>query len=297
MSQQKPTIGFIGLGVMGGAMAANILNAGFPLKVFNRSRPAIDVLVSAGAEAADDPADLAASSEILVLCLPDTPDVETVLFGENGVAAGIRSGSLVIDTSSISPAAAQHFAKRLRNFGVDFVDSPVSGGPKAAKDGTLSCMIGGSDGAIARAMPVLQAIGKTHVHLGPAGAGQLVKACNQLVIASTLGGVSEAIALCRKAGIDPYSMREALLAGSARSAVLEMHAKRLLDGALNPGFRSTLMLKDLSLALDAGRSLGVFMPATALAAQLMTAAVNTGRENKDSAAVGQVHGDLSGIPF
>ena len=224
-------------------------------------------------------------------------DVETVLFGENGVAAGIRSGSLVIETSSISPAAAQHFAKRLRNLGVDFVDSPVSGGPKAAKDGTLSCMIGGSDGAIARAMPVLQAIGKTHVHLGPAGAGQLVKACNQLVIASALGGVSEAIALCRKAGIDPYSMREALLAGSARSAVLEMHAKRLLHGALNPGFRSTLMLKDLSLALDAGRSLGVFMPATALAAQLMTAAVNTGRENKDSAAVGQVHGDLSGIPF
>ncbi len=295
MADEKSSIGFIGLGVMGKAMAENILAAGFALTVHNRSRAAVDALVGLGARAADSPAAVAANADIVVLCLPDTPDVERVLFGADGVAEAVRAGTIVVDTSTISPAATRDFAARLAERHVALVDSPVSGGPKGAKDGTLSCMIGGETEAVERAMPVLQAIGKTHVHLGPAGAGQLVKACNQLVIAATLSGVSEAIALCQKAGIDAYKMRDVLLAGSAKSAVLEQHAKRLLDGTLQPGFRGTLMLKDLTLALEAGRALGVFMPATALSAQLMTAACNTGRDGLDSAAMGLVHRDLSGL--
>ena len=175
------------------------------------------------------------------------------------------------------------------------VDSPVSGGPKGAADGTLACMLGGDEAVIARCMPVLQAIGKTFVHVGPTGAGQVVKACNQLVIVATVLGVAEAIALCKKTGIDPAKMREALLGGSAKSFVLENHGKRILEGTLAPGFRAALMHKDVKLALAAGRDAGVFMPTTALGAQLLGALCNTGREGLDSAAMGLVIQELSGI--
>jgi 2-hydroxy-3-oxopropionate reductase len=294
-SAAKTTVGFIGLGVMGKSMAANLLKAGFSLTVHNRSRGKVDELVGKGAHAAETPAELARSVDIVVMCLPDTPDVEKVLFGPRGVAEGARDGLVVIDMSSISAAATIEFAARLKAGGVALVDSPVSGGPKAAVDGTLSCMLGGDESTIARCMPVLQAMGKSFVHLGPTGSGQLVKACNQLVIVATLMGASEAVALCRKYGVDPEKMRTALLAGSARSFVLENHAKRLLDKTLAPGFRAALMHKDMKLALSAGRDAGVFMPATALGVQLFSALCNTGREGLDSAALGLLIQELSGV--
>ena len=287
--------GFIGLGVMGKAMARNILKSGFPLTVHNRSPESVEELVGLGAKDGGSAAGVAAASNIIMLCLPDTPDVEAILFNPNGVADAARPGTILVDCSTISPGATVDFAARLSEKGVFFIDSPVSGGPKGAQDGVLSCMLGGDAAAVERAMPVLKAIGTKHVHLGAAGAGQLVKACNQLVIAMTLTGISEAVALCLKSGVDPYAMRDALLGGSAQSFVLQNHCKRLLDGALAPGFRSSLLLKDLKLALEAGRALDVFMPGTALGAQLLTALCNSEHKDLDSAALGLLIQDLSGI--
>ena len=229
-----------------------------------------------------------------MICVPDTPDVEAVLFGSNGIATHARSGLVVIDTSTISATATQGFAERLGAMGVYLIDCPVSGGPKGAIEGTLSCMIGGDADIVAACQPLLQAIGNKHVYLGISGAGQVVKACNQLVIAATLAGVSEAIALAKSSGVDAHKMREVLLGGSAQSFVLQNHAKRLLDGTLAPGFRGSLMLKDLKLALTAGRDASVFMPTTTLAAQLFTALCNSDRRDLDSAALGLLMQELSG---
>lgn len=289
-------IGFIGLGVMGAAMARNLLRAGHAVTVHNRSRPKVDALVRDGARAADSPAAAARGAEVVFTSLPDTSDVEVVLFGPGGVIEGASRGLVVVDTSTISATRTAEFAARFRTCGVELVDSPVSGGPKGAVDGTLSCMLGGDEAVIARVMPTLRAIGKTFVHAGPSGAGQLVKACNQLVIVATLLGVSEAIALCRKVGVDPARMREALLGGSAASFVLQNHGKRLLEGTLAPGFRAALMLKDARLALEAGRDAGVFMPATALGTQLFGALCAGGRDGLDSAALGLLVQELSGLP-
>jgi 2-hydroxy-3-oxopropionate reductase len=286
-------VGFVGLGVMGAAMAANLLKAGFAMSVSNRSRARAEALLAGGARWFDTPAAVAREADVILLSLPDTTDVESVLFGDNGVAEGARPGAAVIDTSSISAAATIAFAARLKQSGVDMIDSPVSGGPQGAVAGTLTCMVGGDAGVVERVRPVLSAIGKTITHLGPSGAGQLTKACNQLVIAATLAGVSEAIALCQKAGVDPARMREALLAGSARSFVLENHARRLLEGQLAPGFRATLMQKDIRLAAQAMRDFSVFAPATALAEQLFAALVNIGHGGSDSAALGLLTQKLS----
>lgn len=196
-------VGFVGLGVMGKAMARNILRAGFPLMVHNRSRAKVEELVAEGGQAGASPADVAGKNDIVLLSLPDTPDVEAVLFSSAGVIEGAHDGLVVIDTSTISATATVEFAARLAARGVAMIDSPVSGGPKGAAEGTLSCILGGNEAVVARCMPVLQAIGKTFVHVGPSGAGQAVKACNQLVIVATLMGVSEAIALCRSMNIDP----------------------------------------------------------------------------------------------
>lgn len=289
-------VGFVGLGVMGAAMAANLLKAGFALTVTNRTKAKGADLLAAGARWAETPADVARTSDIVFLCLPDTPDVAAVLFGADGIASGMKRGGLVIDTSSIAAAATIDFAERLKDAGIDMLDSPVSGGPQGAVAGSLTCMVGGDAAVLARATPVLQAIGKTITHLGPNGAGQLTKACNQLVIAATLGGVAEAIALCRNAGVDPATMREALLAGSAKSFVLENHAKRLIEGKLAPGFRATLMQKDIRLAAQSMRDFGVFAPVTAMSEQTLTALVNLGHGDSDSAALGLLSQKLSQQP-
>lgn len=288
-------VGFIGLGVMGGAMAGNLMRRGFRVTVHNRSRGKVESLVRDGAADGGTPAGVARASEVIVLCVPDTPDVERVLFGDDGVMQALRPGAVVIDCSTISATATVDFAQRIRDCGGHLLDSPVSGGPKGALDGTLSCMIGGEAAVIERCMPVFEAIGKTFTHVGDNGAGQACKACNQLVIVGTLMAVSEAFAVAKKMGIDPYRVREALLGGAAQSFVLANHGKRLLDGALAPGFRAELMLKDIRLALDAGRDTGAFMPVTALGAQFFAALCNSGRDGLDNAALGLVFEELSGL--
>ena len=289
------SIGFIGLGVMGAAMARNLVKAGFRLTVHNRSRGKVEELMRAGAQDGGSPAGVARAAEVVLLCLPDTPDGERVLFGEDGVFHGLKRDAVVIDCSTISATATVEFAKRLTERHAHLLDSPVSGGPKGAQDGALSCMIGGEAAVVERCMPVFQAIGKTFTHVGGNGAGQACKSCNQLVVVGTMMAVAEAFALARKMGIDPCKVRDALLGGSAQSFVLQNHGKRLLDGALQPGFRSQLMLKDIKLALSAGRDTGTFMPVTALGAQLFAALCNSGRDGLDNAALGLLFEELSGI--
>lgn len=289
------TVGFIGLGVMGKAMARNLVKAGFKVIVHNRSAGAVDELAAEGAAKASSPSDLAAECEIVCLCVPDTPDVERVLFGAQGVAAGIRRGSVVIDFSTISGPATRGFAARLAEKGVAMLDSPVSGGPKGAIDGTLSCMIGGEAQVLERCMPVLRAVGKTFTHIGESGAGQLCKSCNQLAILGTMMAVFEALVLAKKSGVDPARVREALLGGSAQSFVLQNHAKRWLDGQLAPGFRTHLMRKDARLAHSATREAGSFAPVTALGEQMLNAMCATGSADLDTASLGSLYEQLSGI--
>ena len=288
-------VGFIGLGMMGAAMARNLVKAGFRVTVHNRSRGKVEELVREGAADGGSPAGVAKASEVVMLCVPDTLDVERVLFGNDGVIRELKRDAVVIDCSTISATATVEFAGKIEARGAHLLDSPVSGGPKGAQDGTLTCMIGGDAGVVERCMPVFQAVGKTFTHVGASGAGQACKSCNQLLIVGTLMAMSEALALAKKMGIDPYKVREALLGGSAQSFVLQNHGKRLLDGTLAPGFRANLMLKDIKLAQGAGRDAGAFMPVTALGLQMFNALCATGREGLDLAALGLLFEELSGI--
>ena len=288
-------VGFIGLGMMGAAMARNLVKAGFRVTVHNRSRGKVEELVREGAADGGSPAGVAKASEVVMLCVPDTPDVERVLFGNDGVICELKRDAVVIDCSTISPTATVEFARKIEAQGAHLLDSPVSGGPKGAQDGTLSCMIGGDAGVVERCMLVFQAIGKTFTHVGASGAGQACKSCNQMLIVGTLMAMSEALALAKKMGIDPYKVREAVLGGAAQSFVLQNHGKRLLDGTLEPGFRANLMLKDIKLAQGAGRDAGAFMPVTALGLQMFNALCATGREGLDLSALGLLFEELSGI--
>jgi 2-hydroxy-3-oxopropionate reductase len=294
VTTQTP-LGFIGLGIMGTAMAKNLLRAGFKVTVHNRSRGKVDELKVAGAQDGGSPSGVARAAEVIMLCVPDTPDVEKVLFADDGVMHGIKPDAVVIDCSTISATATVEMAQRVRAKGAHMIDSPISGGPKGAVDGTLSCMIGGDAAIVERCMPVFRAIGKTFTHIGDSGAGQLCKSCNQLVNTATMMGVAEAFALAKKMNIDPYKVRDALMGGTAKSFVLENHGKRLLDGTLAPGFRSNLMLKDIKLALSAGISCGSYMPVTALGAQMLAALCSTGRAELDNASIGLLFEELSGI--
>ncbi|HEX4941492.1 MAG TPA: NAD(P)-binding domain-containing protein, partial [Actinomycetota bacterium] len=237
-------IGFIGLGVMGKPMARNLRAAGLDLVVHSRSPGPVDELVAEGAERASDPSELAAGVDVVITMVPDTPDVDRVLFGEGGVAGGIRPDSLVIDMSTIRPTEASRFAERLAATDVAMLDAPVSGGERGAIDGTLSIMVGGQEDAFARALPILEILGGNVTHVGGSGAGQVAKACNQLIVGATIQAVGEALVLAAKAGVDPATVREALLGGFAGSKILEVHGQRMLRGDFAPGFRSALHLKD-----------------------------------------------------
>lgn len=287
-------VAFIGLGVMGAAMAANIAKAGFTLAVASRTRGKAAALEAAGARWAANAAEAARGAACVCLCVPDTPDVEAVLLGAGGVAEGAAPGTVVIDFSTIAAGATVGFARRLAERGLVLLDSPVSGGPQGARDGTLTCMVGGDAAAFEAARPVFAAVGKTITLLGPSGAGQVCKSANQLIISATMQAVAEALALGRKAGLDPETMRGALLGGSARSFVLENHARRMIARSFTPGFRAELMRKDMRLALGAVREHGVFAPATALAAQMLEAVVNSGHGGEDCAVLGELVRELSG---
>ena len=262
-------VGFIGLGIMGAPMARHLLETGFPLTVHSRSPAPVDALVSDGAVRATSPAEVAGVSDVVITMLPDTPDVEHVMLGDDGVAAGAVAGALVIDMSTIDPGPARVIAGRLGQHGVEMLDAPVSGGERGAIDGTLSIMVGGHDGAFARAQPILQVMGKNIVHVGPSGAGQITKACNQLVVAATIEAVAEALVLAERSGVDPAKVRDALLGGFAGSKILEVHGQRMLDHAFEPGFRARLHRKDARIVLDAAQAAGSPIPAfQVVAAQL-----------------------------
>jgi 2-hydroxy-3-oxopropionate reductase len=284
------TIGFIGLGVMGKPMAKNLIKAGHRLVVHNRSRAAADEVAKDGATAASSPADVARAATIVITMLPDTPDVELVLTGPNGVLSTLQAGAVVVDMSSISPAATRRLADAVAAKGASMLDAPVSGGEIGAINASLSIMVGGEEASFTRVKPIFEAMGNAEriVHIGPSGAGQICKVCNQIAIGGALAGVSEAFALAKKAGVDAARVRQALLGGFAASRVLEVHGERMLTGNYKPGFRTKLYQKDLRLANEAASANGVAMPGTAVLTQLVNALVAKGGGDLDYAAVGTI---------
>jgi 2-hydroxy-3-oxopropionate reductase len=277
----QPTIGFIGLGIMGKPMARNLLKAGYSLVVHNRSRAAVDELSKEGAQVVANSQEVAARCDIVVTMLPDSPDVELVYASEHGVFAGVRSGSLLIDMSSISPVVARKLAATAKTLGCDMLDGPVSGGEAGAIGATLSIMIGGPAAAVERAMPIFQALGKNIVHVGDAGAGQVTKAANQMVVGTTIAIVGEALVLAAKAGVDPAKVRQALLGGFAQSKILEVHGQKMLDRNFKPGFRIRLHEKDMKIALATGSEYGVPLMVTSVVGQMMTAMKGMGNGDLD----------------
>jgi 2-hydroxy-3-oxopropionate reductase len=290
-------IGFIGLGVMGKPMARNLLARGFGLVVHSRSRGPVDELVASGAEAAASPAAVARAASSIVTMVPDSPDVEAVLEGRDGVFSALAPGSLVIDCSTIAPAVARRLAGRAAELGSAMLDAPVSGGEVGAINASLSIMIGGEETAVERARPVLEAMGNPEriVHIGPSGSGQLCKVCNQMVIGGTLAAVSEAFALARKASVDPARVRTVLLGGFASSRVLEAHGERILQSNYKPGFRTRLFAKDLGIASDALAEYQTPAPVAAVVVQLVTALMAAGHAEEDYSALATVLFDLAGL--
>ena len=290
-------IGFIGLGVMGKPMARNLLARGFDLVVHSRSRGPVNEIVAAGARAAESPADVARQTAIVITMVPDSPDVEAVLEGQDGVFSALARGSLVIDCSTIAPAVARRLAARAAEFGAAMVDAPVSGGEVGAINASLSIMMGGEEAAVARARPVLEAVGNAEriVHIGPAGSGQLCKVCNQMVIGGTLAAVSEAFALARKAGVDPALVRNALLGGFASSRVLDAHGERILKSNYTPGFRTKLFAKDLGIAADTLAEYQTPAPVAAVVQQLVSALMASGKSESDYSSLATVLFDLAGL--
>ncbi|HEV3087896.1 MAG TPA: 2-hydroxy-3-oxopropionate reductase, partial [Candidatus Elarobacter sp.] len=263
-AQTLPTIGFIGLGIMGKPMARNLMKAGYALTVLNRSRGPVDELVAEGAKGGTTPRDVAANSDVVITMLPDSPDVESVAVGPDGIAAGIKAGALWIDMSTIAPATTKRVAEQLAAKGITSLDAPVSGGEKGAIDAALSIMVGGSDEAFERAKPIFEALGKNIVHVGELGAGQVTKACNQIVVGVTIEAVAEALALAEASGVDPVKVRAALLGGFAQSKILEVHGQRMIDHAFNPGFKVKLHRKDMNIAANAGDERGLNLDAAKL---------------------------------
>ncbi len=289
-------VGFIGLGVMGKPMAKNLVKNGQSLLVHSRSPKPVSELVSAGAKAAQSPADVARQASVVITMLPDTPDVELVLTGTNGVLSALGPNTVVIDMSSISPITTRALASMVASRGATMLDAPVSGGEIGAINASLSIMVGGDAAAFDRVKPILACMGNAEriVHIGESGAGQVCKICNQVAIGGALAGVSEAFALARKAGVDAARVRQALLGGFAASRVLEVHGERMLTGNYAPGFRAQLYRKDLRIASEAAAANGVAMPATALVAQLVNALIASGGADLDYSALGTVLFKLAG---
>jgi len=286
--QRKEIVGFIGLGVMGRPMALNLIKGGYQLVVHSRSRPPVDALVDAGATRAESPADVARQATVVITMLPDTPDVERVLDGPDGVLSALAPNALVIDMSSISPDATRRLAARVASKGGTMLDAPVSGGEIGAKSASLSIMVGGTQAAFERARPVFACMGHADriTYIGESGAGQICKVCNQMAIGGALAAVGEAFAIARAADVDPSCVRQALLGGFAASRVLEVHGERLLTSNFVPGFRAALYQKDLRIAREVAGALGVPTRATAVVADLVDALVADGGADLDYAAIG-----------
>lgn len=279
------TIGFIGLGIMGNPMAHNLLKVGFPLVVHNRHQEVTDEFVMSGASAGDRPRDIAAASNIVITMLPGTAEVEEVLFGTDGVIEGAHAGLIVIDMSTISPVATRTFADRLGEYHIAMLDAPVSGGDKGAIAATLSIMVGGDEDIFNHCLPIFQALGKTVVYVGENGAGQIVKACNQIVVALTIEAVSEALVLGSKAGVDPAQILQVLGGGLAANRVMELRGASMLAHDFTPGGRLRFHHKDLGFVLETARKYGVSLPVTALVDQMFASLETRGRGDLDHTAV------------
>ena len=277
-------LGFIGLGIMGKPMAGHLIAGGHTVHLTTRSGVPAD-LIAAGGHALSTAKAVAASADIVFLMLPDTPDVERVLFGTDGVAEGLKPGSIVVDMSSISPLETKAFAKRIEALGGHYLDAPVSGGEVGAKAASLTIMVGGPQAAFERVEPLFRLMGKNITHVGGNGDGQTTKVANQIIVALTIEAVSEALVFAAKAGADPAKVRQALMGGFAASRILEVHGERMVKRTFNPGFRIELHQKDLNLALAGGRTLGVALPATAIAQQLFSTCVAQGGAGWDHSAM------------
>ncbi|MDX2228130.1 MAG: 2-hydroxy-3-oxopropionate reductase [Leptolyngbyaceae cyanobacterium bins.349] len=288
-------IGFIGLGLMGKPMAKNLLKAGFALTVLNRSRPAMDELAAAGANLAETPMQVAQQADVVLTCVPDSPDVEAIALGEQGILAGARPGLLFIDHSTIAPATSRKIYEMFQANGIDALDAPVSGGDIGAQQGTLSMMVGGDAAAFQRALPILQAMGQNIVHIGAAGAGQVAKACNQIVVAMTVQAVAEALTLAKKSGVDPAKVRSALLGGFAQSRVLEVHGQRMIDGTFQPGFKLNLHRKDMNIVLQTGKELHLPLFGAAHVTELMNSLLAQGKGDLDNSAMITLYDLLAGL--
>ncbi len=279
-------LGFIGLGIMGTPMAMNLIKGGHVLYVNTRSKVAPE-LVDAGATVCPTPAAVAERSDIIFTMVPDTPDVEKVLFGENGVAQGLQGakGKVVVDMSSIDPIATKAFAQRINDLGSDYLDAPVSGGEVGAKAASLTIMVGGEQAVFDRVRPLFELMGKNINLIGGNGDGQTCKVANQIIVALNIAAVSEALVFASKAGADPAKVRQALMGGFAASRILEVHGERMVKRTFNPGFRIALHQKDLNLALQGAKSLKMALPQTANAAQLMQACAALGHDQADHSAL------------
>jgi 2-hydroxy-3-oxopropionate reductase len=288
------TVGFIGLGIMGKPMAKNLIEAGHELVVYNRTPKKAEELAGAGAEVAASPREVAEQSDVVVTMLPDSPQVEEVLVGEEGVFEGVKEGALIVDMSTISPVITEELAARAKEKGASMLDAPVSGGDVGAIEGTLSIMVGGSDEDFQRARPLFEAMGKTVTHVGGSGAGQVVKAANQIVVALTIEAVSEALVLGSKAGVAPGKILDVLGGGLAGNKVMEVKREKMLTHSFDPGFRIELHHKDLGIALAAGREYGVTLPVTAIVDQMLQDLRMRGRGDRDHSALLTLIEDSSG---
>lgn len=278
-------VGFVGLGIMGKPMARNLMEAGYDLIVYNRSRGKIEDLVSEGAEAAESPKEIAEDATIIFTMLPGPPEIREVVAGEDGLLRGAGEGSLLVDMSTSSPVLARELARTARERGVGLLDAPVSGGDIGAVEGTLSIMIGGDEEDFERARPLFDVMGETVVYVGPSGTGQVVKACNQIVVALTIEAVSEALVLGSKAGVDPKKVIEVLSGGLAGNKVMEVKREKFLSHDFEPGGKVESHLKDLGIALEAGREYGVPLPLTAVVDQMFGTLIAKGREGWDHSAL------------
>jgi 2-hydroxy-3-oxopropionate reductase len=288
-------VGYIGLGLMGKSIAGNILKAGFPLVVHNRSRAAVDELASLGATAANSSAEVASQVDVLFTNLPDTPDVEKVILGEKGVIEGARAGLIAVDNSTIKPAAARAIAVKLRAKGIFSLDAPVSGGDIGARNGTLTIMVGGEAEALEKVMPVFQAMGKTVTHVGEAGAGQVAKAANQIMVAAQMVAMGELLVFAKKAGVDPRKVVDAIKGGAAQCWTLDVKPPRLFEGNRSPGFKAYMQLKDMRIVMDTAEEYGVPISSAVENTKLFQHMIDGGMGDLDNSAVVGVIEQLAGI--
>ncbi len=288
-------VGYIGLGLMGKSIARNILQGSFPLVVHNRSRAAVDELVSEGAIPAYSPAEVAAQVDVVFTNLPDSPDVEKVVLGEDGIISTGRPGLIYIDNSTIKPAVSRDIYQKLNEKGIHALDAPVSGGDIGAKNGTLTIMVGGNPEVLEKVTPLFQCIGKTVTHVGDAGAGQIAKAANQIMVAAQMVAMAELLVFSQKAGADPKKVVEAIKSGAAQCWTLDVKPQRLFSGNREPGFKAYMQAKDLNIVMETAREYGIPLPSAAIDMQLYSSMLQQGLELKDNSAVIAILEQLAGI--